>query len=352
MECALGSELLSINARFRLGPQTGVQRVAAEILTRLDMARHEIMPTREATGIKGHAWEQCVLPLRARGAPLWSPCNTGPLAVRSHVVTIHDAAIFDHPEWFSRKFVGTYRFLLPRLARSARRIVTVSRFSRARLAAALNIVEDRIEIVPNGVSEHFRPPAASEIARVAQKYCVDPGRYFATLSTLEPRKNLGSTLRAWEKARERLPKDTRLVLIGGAGKGGIFADEAVSRPADSVLRAGFVPDDDLPALLGGALGLLYPSLYEGFGLPILEAMACGTPVVTADSSSLPEVGGAAALYVEAGDTAAIADVICLLAGNEGLRTELREAGMAQARLFSWDDSAAQMRHILKRDLGL
>jgi glycosyltransferase involved in cell wall biosynthesis len=343
---------LSINARFRRGPQTGVQRVAAEILPRLGLPHREIAPGGAATGLKGHAWEQFALPVLNRGAPLWSPCNTGPIAVRSQVVTIHDAAVFDHPEWFSRQFVATYRALLPRLARSARRIVTVSHFSKVRLAAALCLPEDRIEVVHNGVSERFAPAATADIVAAAARYGVEPGYYFATLSTLEPRKNLALTLKAWAIARTRLPADARLLLLGGVGRSQIFAGGAMPETADGVVRAGFVPDADLPALLGGAIALLYPSRYEGFGLPVLEAMACGTPAIIAANSSLPEVGGDAALYIDPDDAEALARQMCALAGERGLRSDLREAGLAQARLFSWDRAAEEMRHILKRDLDL
>jgi glycosyltransferase involved in cell wall biosynthesis len=272
--------------------------------------------------------------------------------VRSQVVTIHDAAVFDHPEWFSRQFVQTYRFILPRLARSARRIVTVSHFSRQRLAAALDLPPERIEVVHNAVSDHFAPATDPAIADATARYGVAPGRYFATLSTLEPRKNLALTLKAWEGARTRLPGDMRLLLLGGAGKANIFAGGDAPQDAPGVVRAGFVPDADLPALLGGAAALLYPSRYEGFGLPILEAMACGTPVITAHGSSLPEVGGSAALYIDPDDAEALAKAMITVAGEEALRSDLAAAGLAQARLFSWDRSAEQMRDILKRDLGL
>jgi glycosyltransferase involved in cell wall biosynthesis len=347
--------ILAVNARFRGGPQTGVQRVAAEIVPRLGMPYREIAPRSAASGMKGHAWEQFILPFKASGAPLWSPCNTGPLAVRSQVVTIHDAAVFDHPEWFSRQFVTIYRHLLPRLARSARRIVTVSEFSRMRLASALNLPLGRIEVVLNGVSAQFTPRTSEEIAAAAARYGVRPGSYFASLSTLEPRKNLALTLKAWNAVRADLPADTQLLLIGGTGKAQIFAPHeaaAAGAQEEGIVRAGFVPDSDLPALLGGATALLYPSRYEGFGLPVLEAMACGTPVVTADGSSLREVAATAALYVDPDDPAGLARALRALSGDAVLRSELRDAGLAQARLFSWDDTATKMRHILQRDLAL
>lgn len=345
--CSLG-----INARFRRGPQTGVQRVAAEILPRLGLPHREFAPDSAASGVAGHAWEQFILPARAMGAPLWSPCNTGPVAVRSQVVTIHDAAVFDHPEWFSRSFVATYRLLLPLLARSARRIVTVSHFSRARLALALGIPGDRIEVVHNGVAERFAPAAPEAVAQAAAQHGVIPGRYFVTLSTLEPRKNLALTLRAWAAARARLPADVRLLMLGGAGKASIFSGTDEGGDPEGVVRAGFVPDADLPGLLSGATALIYPSLYEGFGLPILEAMACGAPVVTARTSSLHEVGGTAALYVDPDDAGALAATLCRLVAETDLRSDLREAGLVQASKFSWDTAAAQMRAIFQREFGL
>jgi len=345
---------LAINGRFRRGPQTGVQRVAAEIVARLSLRNVEIGPANFSTGMKGHAWEQLVLPARLAGSPLWSPCNTGPIAVRHQVVTIHDAAIFDHPEWFSRQFVAAYRFILPRLARRVRRIVTVSDFSRSRLAAALNIPAAQITVVPNGVSEQFAPVSNERAASVAARYGVRQGRYFASLSTIEPRKNLTLTIDAWAAAKPYLPDDVQLLLIGGEGRAQIFGrhDPAGGDGQERIIRSGFVPDSDLPALLGGAMALLYPSRYEGFGLPILEAMASGAPVVTANTSSLAEVGGSAALYVEPDDVTGLSSEIRRLASEPALRTDMREAGLARARLFSWSEAAAQMQDILRQDLGI
>jgi glycosyltransferase involved in cell wall biosynthesis len=301
----------------------------------------------------GHLWEQVMLPLHDRGQPIWSPCNTGPLAVPEQVLTLHDAAIFDHPEWFSRAFVQTYRLLWPLLARRVRRIVTVSHYSRTRLAEALDIPEGRIEVVPNGVSQRFHVVDSQTISEVAARYGVEYQRYFVTLSTIEPRKNLGLVLRAWKKAATRCPVGTKLLLLGGGGASHIFSTDQTVDIADSgIIRAGFVPDADLPALLGGACGLLYPSLYEGFGLPLLEAMACGTPAVTTALTSLPEVGGKAAIYVDANDAEDLACQIIRLASETSLRRELSEAGLERARIFSWDAAARFMEHILHRDLRI
>jgi len=344
--------VLTINGRFRLGPQTGVQRVATELLSRLALNIREVQPAHRRNQLCGHAWEQAVLPARLNGQPLWSPCNTGPIAVASQVVTLHDAAVFDHPEWFSRSFLLVYRTLWPLLAKRSRRIVTVSQYSRDRLAAALGINAARIEVVANGVSPMFRPVPEAAAALVAERYGVVPGRYFATLSTIEPRKNLGLVLTAWERARVHCPSDMQLLVIGGGGASHVFARGNELATGEQVLRGGFVPDGDLPALIGGARALLYPSRYEGFGLPILEAMACGTAAVTTALTSLPEVGGDAALYIDPDDADGLAQLIGKLAASDAFCADRGEAGLARAAPFSWDAAAEQMRTILIRDLRL
>lgn len=345
--------MLCVNARFRRGPQTGVQRVASEILSRLTLPTTEICPAGPLNGVSGHLWEQAVLPLLCKGRPLWSPCNTGPIAYHNQVVTLHDASVFDHPEWYSSAFVRTYTAMWPLLARRCRQIVTVSEHARARLAAALRIPVTRIQVVKNGVSDRFTPLPSADIEEVAARYGVEPGRYFVTLSTLEPRKNLKLVLQAWEIAKAHFPQGMQLLLLGGSGGSHIFADgREPSQIPEGVALSGYVPDEDLPGLLGGACALLYPSRYEGFGLPVLEAMACGTPAVTTALTSLPEVGGDAVRYVDPDDPAELAGLIRELATNRTLREDLRDAGLERAKEFSWEAAAANMQSILKHEFKL
>ncbi len=336
---------IAINGRFRRQRLTGTQRVAAEITGRLKTPHRIIEPGEELSGGRGHAWEQIVLPLRARGQMLWGPCNTGPIASGRQIVTIHDAAVLEHPEWFAPNFARLYGRLLPILARRIDRVVTVSEFSRERLGALLGIGLDRIEVVANGVSDHFRPVAA-EARDLPPALAGRP--YFATLFTREPRKNLDLVLKAWKLARPGLPRETALAVIGGRGAAGVFGEGNSDNGIDDdgVIHCGYLPDAVLPAVLSGAWGLIYPSLYEGFGLPALEAMACGTPTIVTSLTSLPEVCGDAALYVDAHDPRELIEALLTLAGDPGLRAELGRRGIERARAFSWDGAAARMDTIL------
>lgn len=338
-----------VNARFRVGPQTGVQRVATELCRAIVPPLIEIAPARDRGGARNHLWEQIVLPRRLDSAPLWSPCNTGPVAVANQVVTIHDAAVLDHPEWFTPAFRRIYGALWPLLAWRVRRLVTVSHYSQARLAAVLDVPRDRIRVVHNGVDTAFRPVESCRAAEVCRRYGVEPDKYFATLATVEPRKNLALVHAGWAAAQGKLPADHRLLVIGGAGKSTIFASSA-GTAGEATIRAGFVPDDDLPALLTGTLGLLYPSRYEGFGLPVVEAMACGAPVVTTRLTSLAEVGGDAALYVDPDDIEGMAAHIVALATSADLRADLRARGLENAARFSWQTAARTMTEIFRDDL--
>jgi glycosyltransferase involved in cell wall biosynthesis len=340
------SPSVAINGRFRTQTMSGVQRVAAALTARLRTPHEVIAPPASLPWALGHPWEQLVLPARAGRRVLWSPCNTGPVGAARHVVTLHDAAVLDHPEWFSRGYAALYAQLWPQLARRAK-LVTVSAFSRGRLADRLGVPEADIAVVPNGVDERFRPAAEGELASVRRAHGLGEGPYFLTLSTLEPRKNLALVLRAWEHARRSL-SGVRLVVAGSAGRRAVFAGAAAPELAEApdVTFAGHVAEGELPALIAGARALLYPSLYEGFGLPVLEAMACATPVVTTRCGALPEVAGEATLYVDPQDADDLAATIVRLAEDDALARSLATAGLAQAAGFSWAAAARAMDEIL------
>ena len=313
-------------ARPELG---GVERWARELCVRLPaLAPDRYAVARPPAALShraGHAWEQGWLPLASRRATwLLCPANLAPLAARNAAVVIHDAAALREPAWYSDLYVRWQRFVMPRIARRARLVITVSEFSRTELRDLLGV---EAVVVPGGVDERFTPaaPATLPVERP----------YVLTVASRTARKNLG----ALEECARRLRRGGIDLLAVGGGRPQ-FRDEAA---ADSALRwLGHVPDEQLPGLYAGALCFVLPSLYEGFGLPCIEAMACGTPVVAAAAGALPETCGDAALLVDPRDPAAIADAVDRACGD----AELGAAGVARAAAFRWDVAAERIDGLL------
>lgn len=331
---------ITANTRILAFPLTGVQRYLLELLPRL---REEgpvatLQPRHARAGAAGHAWEQLVLPRKLQGSLLWSPSNVGPLRYARQVVTIHDAVPLDHPEWLNPRFAAWYRFLLPRLMQRVRRVIAISAFTRDRLQRLTGLPDSKFVVVPHGLSERFQPQAPEAISAARAALGLPGPRYVLSLGSLEPRKNLGRLLEAWRQAQARVPDDIWLVVAGGRGERRVFAQLQLSPPARTYF-AGPVPDSQLPALYSGALAFAYPSLYEGFGWPPLEAMGCGTATVTSAVTAMPEVVGDAAITIDPLDVAAIADALTQLCNNETLRAELARQGRVRAAQFSWDRAA-------------
>lgn len=306
----------------------GVERVARELGTRLPVLRPDryrvLRPPRLLAHKAGHVWEQLVLPGAARGAELiYCPANLAPVCSRRCVVVIHDVAPLRHPEWYGAVYTRYQRVLLPALARRARRVLTPSEFARSEIVDRLGIDADRVAVVPNGVDERFSPRADAARARAALGL---ERPYVLAVGTRIARKNLGAlTLTALRAAAAGL----ELVTVG-SGRGYMREEQGLA------LRSlGYVPDEHLPGLYAGARALAMPSLYEGFGLPCLEAMAAGTPVVAANRGALPEVCGDAALIVDPDDREALAEAVLSAAGDEELRSRLVAAGLERAAQFSW-----------------
>jgi len=333
---------LYVNSRFRGQRLSGVQRVAIELSERLRTPRRELAPKGDASGLKGHLWEQLRLPMALKDGLLWSPGNVGPVTVRRQVLTIHDAAVLDHPEWFTPNFVRTYRTIWRLLVNKVAAVVTVSEFTRQRLSVHFGRPAASIHVVPNAASAAFSPATPVEVADVRARLGLGEAPYFLTLGTREPRKNLALALGGWARARARLAAGSNLVVVGGDGNTEIFARSAALQQADGVHALGRVPEAELPALISGARALIYPSFYEGFGLPVLEAMACGAPVITTRLASMPEVAGEAAVYVDPHAEDDLARAIEMVDGSDDLRQELSEKGRERAALFDWDKSARQM----------
>lgn len=299
-------------------------------------------------------YEQAILPwmLPGRVDLLHGPVNVVPvLSAVPAVVTIHDLIFMVLPDRYlpaKRRYLEAFTRLSVRVARH---VIADSEHTRQDVMRLLDVPPDRVTAVPLGVIDHFSPPGQEALERFRARHDL-PERYLLYLGTLEPRKNLETLIRAYAAVRRR-GLDWPLVLAGG--KGWLYED--IFRAIESLDLAahvrvpGYVSFEEQPLWYGAGAIFVYPSTYEGFGLPVLEAMACGTPVITSTSSSLPEAAGDAALLVDCRDEAALAGAIERLASDRALRADLARRGRARAALFPWSRTAEETARVYIRALA-
>ncbi|HMV47903.1 MAG TPA: glycosyltransferase family 1 protein [Blastocatellia bacterium] len=259
------------------------------------------------------------------------------------VATIHDLAFEHLPETFTRRGSLQLKLTVRRTAQRAARIATVSEYSRQDLLRTYRLAPEKVAVTYNGIEPHFtaQPASQNEAEDIRHRFGI--GRDFLlAVGSLQPRKNLVRLIRAYARLRGQNHDFTpQLVIVGRklwlADE--IFAEVRRQGWAEDVILTGYVADEDLPKLYRAATAFVYPSLFEGFGLPPVEAMACGTPVVTSNVSSLPEVAGDAALLIDPADEQALAAALLRIVGDQPLRARLREQGIAQAAKFTWREAA-------------
>jgi len=302
------------------------------------------------------AWEQSLFPLqlrRQRAGLVHGLVNVLPLAAPCPgVVTVHDLAFVRTPETM-RPVKRLYLTALCRASvRRAAHVIAVSQQTAADVQRYFGVSPARITVIHNGVAARFAPRHTDDLAAFRQWRGLPP-RYLLYLGTLEPRKNLERLVRAfvqWRRTGAAADADVKLVLAGAKGwyYAEIFRTVEALGLAEQVIFPGFVPSDELPEWYAAATAFVYPSLFEGFGLPVLEAMACGTPVICSRAPGVREVAGDAALTFPAADEAALAAVLDLVVGQPALRRELSTRGLVQAARFTWRRSAAATLAIYRR----
>jgi glycosyltransferase involved in cell wall biosynthesis len=275
-----------------------------------------------------------------------------PLAPCPVVATIHDLSFEHLPETFRRRSRVQLRLTVRRTARRAARVIAPSEFTRRDLIETYRLDPERVAAIPLAASPHFRPVEdAEEIARVRRRYRLG-GEYVLAVGSIQPRKNLARLVRAYsllrrERGRSNLPQ---LVLVGKLAwlYGETLRAIEEEGAGGSVILTGYVSEGDLPALYTGALCFVYPSYFEGFGLPPLEAMSCGAPVLTGNLTSLPEVVGDAGLTADPFDTGALARALARLIDDAALRADLRARGLRRARAFNWRDTARMTLQVYRK----
>jgi len=329
---------ITIDGRALVGNRTGIGVHTAEIARRLRdapmIASHASIDDR--SGLEqcafrvdpmpfGVAWQQLVLPRVATNGVLWAPHGTLPLALRlPSVVTLHDFSSLTMPLRHRAKTVLSFNIFIGRSLQMAARIAAVSRNVAEEAVRWFGVSRARIEIVPNGVDEFFTPDG-------------DDDDYVLFVGTIEPRKGLDDLLAVWDSLPNPRP---RLVLCGDAGWG----DVQLPRGAEVT---GYVDRERLRDLYRHARAFVYPSRYEGFGIPPLEAMACGAPVIATRTGAIPEYADGVALLIDSGDRVALRAALIRVLSDNTLRSELRARGPERARMYTWDRSAALMTQLFE-----
>ncbi|MGM7672136.1 glycosyltransferase family 4 protein [Microbacterium sp. A93] len=347
--------VIVVNCRFLSQEVTGVQRFAEEVLRALLKQRTDLMliappgvlrhldiggaPVHQLGRMGGHLWEQLELPrlmkTRFRGALLLSLTNTGPILMRRQVITHHDVTYVRQPATYSLRFRLLYRMLSAVALRRAKAVVTVSQFSKTEISAVYKIAGEKISVVPNAASVQFEQVAAESDLT-----------YFLAVASRLPHKNLDFLVEAFERYIDESGSSTRLRIAGNRPAMAAANAQVDQDKQGQVDWLGRVTDEELGRLYVGARALVFPSLYEGFGVPPLEAQASGCPVLSSTSASLPEVLGESALYFDPRDQSELVRVLRETDTNAETRARLRQRGFQNVERFSWDLSARKLSALL------
>ncbi len=363
-------DALYINGKFLAQPVTGVQRYAIHILEKMDSLiadgywtplqplvllvpdRREIttpayryLQIYKVSAGNLHAWEQIRLPLAARGRMLLNLAGSAPLLKFGQICTFHDTAVFDYPSAYSPVFTRWYRLVFAVQGKLSRRLLTVSEFSKSRLVKHLGVRPEKIGVV-NSAADHIRSQVGEE--SVLGKLGVTSGKYLLAVGSANPTKNFPRLIEAFAAMPDA---NAQLVVVGGSNSA-VFADTAkVARDDPRIVRAGRLTDAELKSLYTHARAYVFPSVYEGFGLPPIEAMLCGCPVIAANAASIPEICGSAAAYFDPLSPESMREAMGRALRDDGWLNQLRVAGQVRAQCFSWHHAATGLLRQLEQ-LGL
>lgn len=345
-----------VNARFLTQPVTGVQRFAIELSKELKKlfkekiefwAPHNCILEKEAKELDvlrigtfpGHLWEQIDLPrfLKKHGSPLLvCLCNSAPLLYSNKISTIHDVAFLTYPQTYSKSFLYYYRLMIPAVLRTSKRIVTVSEFSKKEIMNNYVIPDDKIVVIYNAVDSSFRNIVDVSLNKI---------QYFLAVSSMNYRKNFIAVLKGFQELNK---EDVMLYVVGDLKNNSFAGVDVEHYKSDSRIKfLGRVSDEELIRLYSNAVGFIYPSLYEGFGIPPIEAQKCGCPVLSSDIPVLKEVLQDSAYYCNPYDINDISEKMQLLCRDNHA---VVQAGYENVNRFSWQKSAMALAHVIEGEL--
>jgi glycosyltransferase involved in cell wall biosynthesis len=347
-----------INARFLTQPITGVQRYGIEIslglkkllgnevvfVTSQNVIHKDIAEALEAEVIGkriGHYWEQFDLPryLKAKGCPLLlNLANTAPIFYKNKISTIHDVAFRVYPKIYSRQFLWFYRVLIPRVLSSSKHIITVSEFSKKEIQKYYNVDESKISVIYNAVSENFTEKKNGTLSKE---------KYFLAVSSLNERKNFQLILYAFNELKQSYPEYS-LYIIGDLKNRSFETLYIENYASEQIKFLGRASDVQLVEYYSNAYAFLYPSFYEGFGIPPLEAQACGCPIIVSNASCLPEIFVDSALYCDPFSIKSLGNKMIELITKQQIRSILIAKGFRNVERFSWERSCELLKIILKK----
>lgn len=353
--------MIYINGRFLLQKQTGVNRFAYEICLALINQKiefillcpngkiNECYDVSKFTVIfcgfgKSHVWEQLSLPLcfwkmKSKNNILVNFTGIGPIIVGKKIMTIHDLAFMVNSSWYSFIYSALYKLLTPLSVSTSKKILTVSEFSKNEIVRLMSVKPNRISVIYNAVSSSFK-----NIGNLSS-YKETKTKYILAVSSIDPRKNFNRLLKAFSMLNDI---DIKLYVIGGQNKIYSTSVEELCNgiPKDRIEWLGYVSDRKLIEYYTNASVFIYPSLYEGFGIPPLEAMSCGVPTIVSDIPPLREVCGDASLYVDPNDESDISQKIRLLLSDVDLQKKLRNGGFERCKSFDWNKSASKLVSVI------
>lgn len=347
--------MIVVNARFLTQRITGVQRFAIEISLRLkklirdiefvtpdNIEQKDVFEALDAKVIgshRGHVWEQVDLPkyLKSIGNPLLvNLANMAPLFYKNKVVTIHDVAYKVFPQTYPKSFLLFYNFVIPRLLHNSRHVVTVSEYSKQEIRKYYGVADTKVSVVYNAVSEAFKPTEEE-----------NPENYFLAVSSMNYRKNFLYILEAFTQYQKQGGKAALYIIGDLKNKSFKEIDLSQYKKNPQAKFLGRVSDKELVAYYGKALAFIYPSFYEGFGIPPLEAQACDCPAICADTSCLPEIFGDSVLYCDPYQPNSLVKSMEMLAADTELRDGLIKKGKENLQRYSWQKSAVRMAEIIE-----